>query len=436
MEFIESALALKQELDLLRPISLENEQRIMQKFRLDWNYHSNSLEGNSLTYGETKALILFGITAQGKPLKDHLEIAGHNEAVEWVMDIVKGSFPLTEAFVRQLHTLLLKEPYDVRAITAEGLPTTKRVEVGQYKKLPNHVLTATGEIFRFATPEETPSKMEELINWYREWEVKPDVNPIILASQFHYSFIRIHPFDDGNGRTARILMNFILMRFNFPPVVIKAADKVNYLAALQLADAGVMDPFIDYIAKNLVSSLELMIRGASGESIEDEDDLDKELELLSRRINNTDQEVEKTDEIVEVLFQTSLTPLFTKFIEDNKKFDRFYQKSRFSLIAGHTIVDPLEDLSRTLKEMSVSTFDQIHLRCHFEQFKNPLYGSFTHVTNITVTFQPTAYIVSSGAAKSLAKEYTKPLRSAEIREIVGKIMTDHKNLVAEMLNAK
>ena len=80
MGVIEQALALKGELDTLRPISKEQELKIMQKFRLDWNYHSNNLEGNSLTYGETKALILFGLTAQGKPLKDHIEIEGHNEA--------------------------------------------------------------------------------------------------------------------------------------------------------------------------------------------------------------------------------------------------------------------------------------------------------------------------------------------------------------------
>ena len=73
---------LKAELDSLRPLSTDDEQRIMQKFRLDWNYHSDHLEGNSLTYGETKALILFGITAQGKPLKNHFEITGHNNAIQ------------------------------------------------------------------------------------------------------------------------------------------------------------------------------------------------------------------------------------------------------------------------------------------------------------------------------------------------------------------
>ena len=111
MEEIKIALDLKESLDKLRPIDVEQENRIMQKFRLDWNYHSNHLEGNSLNYGETKALLLFGITAQGKPLKDHFEITGHNEAINWVTDMVKGERPLTENFIRELHKLLLKEPF-------------------------------------------------------------------------------------------------------------------------------------------------------------------------------------------------------------------------------------------------------------------------------------------------------------------------------------
>ena len=87
MEQIARALELKMELDSLRPIDQEREAIIMLKLRLDWDYHSNHLEGNSLTYGETKALILFGITAQGKPLHDHLEITGHDEAIKWVTGI-------------------------------------------------------------------------------------------------------------------------------------------------------------------------------------------------------------------------------------------------------------------------------------------------------------------------------------------------------------
>jgi Fic family protein len=286
MENLVKAIQLKEVLDQLRPIDKIQEKRILQKFRFDWNYHSNHLEGNSLTYGETKALLFHGITAQGKPLKDHFEITGHNEAIDWVLDMVKNTTPLTENFIRQLHQLLLKEPYEVDAITPDGKPTKRKIAVGTYKTMPNHVKTKTGEVFYFATPEETPAKMHDLLEWFREKAENNDVNPIILAAEFHYRFIRIHPFDDGNGRTARILMNFILMQFQYPPVIIKTEDKDNYFIAIQLADTGNIEAFVDYIAKNLVYSLEIMIAGANGESVEEDDDLDKEIQILEEKLKN------------------------------------------------------------------------------------------------------------------------------------------------------
>lgn len=310
MEPIEEAILLKNELDSIRPLSKEQEEIIMQKFRLDWNYNSNNLEGNSLTYGETKALLLHGITAQGKPLKDHFEITGHDEAIKWIEDLVKGDFPLTENFIRELHTLLLKSPYEVKAITPDGHPTTRRIAVGQYKTAPNHVKTKTGRIFRFATPEETPAKMHDLISWYRSESGKPDVNPIILATEFHYHFIRIHPFDDGNGRTARIIMNFILMKFGYPPVIIKTEDKENYFSALQQADGGEIEPFINYIAQNLIRSLQIMISGAHGENIEEDDDALKELALLKARLKK-----EKKTKSPALAYKTINT-----FIKDTKPF--------------------------------------------------------------------------------------------------------------------
>ena len=134
METLKRAEQLKAELDSLRPLDSEAEARIMQKFRLDWNYHSNNLEGNTLTYGETKALILFGITAQGKPLKDHFEITSHNEAINWVLNLVKGETELSEVFIRELHTLLLKEASYKEAATSDGRPTRRKIEVGKNKQ--------------------------------------------------------------------------------------------------------------------------------------------------------------------------------------------------------------------------------------------------------------------------------------------------------------
>jgi Fic family protein len=329
MNALEKAEQLKQELDSLRPLDAEAEARIMQKFRLDWNYHSNNLEGNSLTYGETKALILFGITAQGKPLKDHFEITGHNEAINWILEIIKDETPLNEKFIRELHTLLLKESSYKEAQTAEGNRTRRKIEVGKYKTQPNHVVTVTGETFYFATPEETPAKMHELIEWFRNEKEKQGVNPIILAALFHYRFIRIHPFDDGNGRTARILMNFILMQFGYPPAIIKTEDKENYFAVLRLADADQLEPFIEYIAQNLVRSLEIMIRGAKGDSIEEAEDLDKELALLERKFDVLGKKVEKikTIETVSLVIESSMIPLLKEFFRVCQKFEKFYIQS-------------------------------------------------------------------------------------------------------------
>jgi len=257
MEILEKVQKLKAQLDSLRPFDPEREARIWQKFRLEWNYHSNNIEGNSLTFGETKALILFGNTAQGKPLKDHFEITGHNEAINWVLDVVKGDTELTEVFIRELHTLILKEPYHIDAITSDGKAKRRKIEVGKYKTQPNHVITSTGETFYFATPEETPAKMQELIEWYRCEKGK---DAITLATEFHYRFVRIHPFDDGNGRVARILMNFILMKHGYPPVIIRTEDKENYYRVLTLADSDQMEPFVEYVATNLIQSLETIKR--------------------------------------------------------------------------------------------------------------------------------------------------------------------------------
>ena len=326
MTNLEKATLLFKELESLRPLVAEDEQRIMQKFRLDWNYHSNHLEGNQLTFGETKALLLHNITAQGKPLKDHVEMTGHNEAIQWIIEVIKEERPLTENFIRHLHELLLKEPYETAAITPDGQPTTKKVKIGEYKSTPNHVLTKTGEIFRFATPEETPAKMHDLVEWYNAEKTENGKNPIILAAEFHYRFVRIHPFDDGNGRLARMLMNFILMSFHYPPVVIKSEDKENYFSVLQLADSGQFEPFADYIAQNLVHSLELMISGAKGESIEEPDDLEKEITLLSNRVKSlgNKKKTPRNFDDVKRFYIESVGPLFDHYAAKMSIFEKFY----------------------------------------------------------------------------------------------------------------
>lgn len=267
-DLINKINSLKNEVDSYRPMNSEQEQKLMQKIRIDWNYHSNHIEGNTLTYGETKALILWGITAQGKPLKDHIEIRGHNMVVDYIMDILNGrEIELNESFVRQIHKEIIPEPYEMKAITNDGILVKRKITPGEYKKYPNHVITPTGEIFYFASPEETASKMFDLMSWYQDEIRKNNLHPLVFATKFHYKFVRIHPFDDGNGRVSRILMNIILMKFAFPPVIVQTELRDSYLNALQYADAEDFDKFVLFIGERLIESLELWIQAAKGEQI-------------------------------------------------------------------------------------------------------------------------------------------------------------------------
>ena len=435
MEIFEKIRPLKKELDDLRPIDKEQEDRIMQKFRLDWNYHSNHLEGNSLTYGETKALLLFNITAQGKPLKDHLEITGHNEAIDWVIEVVKEERPLTENFIRQLHTLLLKEPYEVDAITPDGKPTRKKVETGKYKTSPNHVRTNTGEIFRFATPEETPAKMHDLMEWYhskREANADTDTNPILLAAEFHYKFIRIHPFDDGNGRVARILMNLILMQHGYPPVIIKTEDKLNYFAVLRQADTGMLAPFIEYIAKNLLHSLEIMINGAKGENIEEPEDLDKEIALLEQKIKSAGNKIEitKSKEAILEIYDNTIVRLTDVFTKNCEKFDKFYLETFFYVyMDGKGIRQNKSDSVKSTRD-KVENISNIKISYEYNTFNRKGFEDSGHVSAIEIRFLKTKYLVKgSHYSLDFQKYYGEQLNDEETSELIKLEMKAHKEKI-------
>jgi len=427
MNFLTTAEQLKNELDTLRPLDKEAEARIMQKFRLDWNYHSNKLEGNSLTYGETKALILFGITARGKALDDHIELSDHNTVLERLIEVVKGEYPLTESFIRDIHKLLFTRvsELETKAVTPDGQSTKRKIAIGRYKTQPNHVITVTEETFYFATPEETPAKMQELIEWFRKEKEKPDVNPIILAALFHYRFIRIHPFDDGNGRVARILMNFILMQFGYPPVIIKTEDKENYYAVLRLADADELEPFVEYITENLIRSLEIMIRGAKGENIEEPEDLDKELALFERKIRTIGRkiEIQKSKAVISEVFNKSIAPLANSFFNEFRTFDKFYIQYHARIYidgkavlgeydnATHYAKQELDQIQINIQEIKISYFHN--------EFNQDGFGTFSYESRIIISFELTKYKIKNDDTTIIyEKLYSEQLSEEEIKEII------------------
>ena len=300
---IENIDRLKAELDALRPLPSDVVGRIEQKLRIESNYHSNAIEGNSLTLGETRSLILHGLTAHGKSMRDHLDIEGHDEAVKAIEDAVESKEELNEVFIRNLHRMLLREPYEIDAQTPDGRPTKRLITIGNYKTQPNNVRTSTGEIYYFTAPDQVKPAMSDLMDWYRKAESQGQ-HPIVIAATYHYRFVRIHPFDDGNGRMARLLMNMILIRHGYTVAIVPIQERNRYIESLEQADKSEdLTEFIGYVAGCCEYTLNLHLRAARGEDIEDAEDIDKEIALFVKKsTSNTIDAREYADEVLYPFF--------------------------------------------------------------------------------------------------------------------------------------
>lgn len=221
----------------LFPLQEKQAVLLRNKFTTEYNYNSNHIEGNTLTYGQTELLLLFGKVSGEGDLKDFVDMKASQVGVEMVKDAVSDtSIPLSQNFIRQLHKVLLREDYTVYRELPGGGQTSYTVHAGQYKTRPNSVITRYGDRFEYASPEETPSMMSDLVDWYNAAEKEGKLTPVELAALFHYRYIRIHPFEDGNGRIARLMANYIMARHGWPMIVIRNRKKAEYLEALHRAD--------------------------------------------------------------------------------------------------------------------------------------------------------------------------------------------------------
>ena len=223
--------------DALQPISEHQREMLSRRFSIDFNYNSNHIEGNTLTYGQTELLLLFGKVVGEAEVKDVQEMTASNVGLKMMTEEASlKSKPLTQNFIRTLHHMLLREDYTVYRSLPDGATTSYTIHAGQYKTRPNSVITRYGDRFEYASPEETPALMTDLVDWYNEEEKRGNLAPSELAALFHYRYIRIHPFEDGNGRIARLLVNFILARHDYPMIVVRSRKKNEYLEALHKSD--------------------------------------------------------------------------------------------------------------------------------------------------------------------------------------------------------
>lgn len=224
----------------IQPLSENDRNRLSRRFSVDFNYNSNHIEGNTLTYGQTELLLLFGKVIGEADVRDVHEMTASNVGLKMMNEeAAMKEMPLSQHFIRTLHKTLLREDYTVYRNLPGGQQTSYVIHAGQYKTRPNSVITRYGDRFDYAMPEETPSLMTDLVDWYNQEEKRGQLSPVELAALFHYRYIRIHPFEDGNGRIARLLVNFILSRHDYPMVVVRSRNKKAYLDALHRTDLEV-----------------------------------------------------------------------------------------------------------------------------------------------------------------------------------------------------
>ena len=228
---------LKLKLDSFRPLNPYIVKNLHEDLVLRWTYHSNAIEGNTLTLKETK-VALEGITIGGKTLREHFEAINHKDAILFMEDLAQKEDKLSEYSIKQIHSLILKNIDDEN----KGKYRTTNVIISGAEHKPPQSF-------------EVQSQMQEFIKKYNENITK--LHPIELASFVHIEFVKIHPFIDGNARTSRLLMNLELIKAGFPPVVIELEDRLEYYKALDIAHTeNDYKPFLELMKKVIEKSFE------------------------------------------------------------------------------------------------------------------------------------------------------------------------------------
>ncbi len=209
----------KEELSRLRPLPAEALKKITDALDIEYTYESNRIEGNTLTLQETALVVNEGVTISGKPMREHLEAINHAQAVEYIKEIAEGDTPIDQRLIKDLHGIVL-----------HGI---NRENAGKYRSVPVRI---SGSLHTPPQHYLIGEQMEAFITELRRRE-KAGEHPVLLAAYLHAELVRIHPFIDGNGRTARLLMNLYLLRQGYTLVALKGDNeqKLRYYTALEKA---------------------------------------------------------------------------------------------------------------------------------------------------------------------------------------------------------
>lgn len=219
-------------LDSYRPLPGNITQELKSRFEVRLTHHSTAIEGNTLTQSETQIVLEKGVTIGGKSVGEHLEVIGHRDALNWVLELASNAEPIHERAIRELHGLVM------RGQEGQNIGAFRGINV-----------MASGTEFRYPDHLQIPELMEEYLAW---WNFTPDVHPVLFASEAHLKFVTIHPFQDGNGRVGRLLLNLALLKNGYPIAVIQTHRRAEYIEALVQAQSGSRAELLDAIVGEAV----------------------------------------------------------------------------------------------------------------------------------------------------------------------------------------
>jgi Fic family protein len=395
--------------------------KINYKFRLEWNYTSNSMEGNSLTRKETRSVMVGNITVEGKPIKDVLEMKGHDEVVKDILKMGKGELNISESRIRNLH----------KAIVHDEDPE-KQNQIGVWKREPNYLFNYKNERFDFVAPEEVPGQMHRLMNWLNAQKEKlsrkdkDSLHPVMLAFQFHLRYITIHPFCDGNGRTARILTNIILITFGYPPVYIKESEKkvyYQYLADIQGYGGG-PDLFYEFMAGTLIRSQQLVLAAIEGKEIEEPDDWEKRLALLKKQLADRKEVKSKSVEAVLDIINNSVFPLMERLMAKLSEFDDLFaeKKMLFGGISSQRLIQSIEQAKLRLQERKDEHMSGVTFSYELNGFKKAGTNTFYASIELNWKFEDFNYLFfldHNDDSKAIVKLYDQNFSAHEVESFVS-----------------
>ena len=233
---------LKSELDSFRPFDDNTLKQLKEYYRILLTYTSNALEGNTLTESETKVVIEDGITIGGHPIREIQETIGHSKAYDLIYDLLQQNNGITENNILELHRLFYEQINPQSA--------------GKYR---DKKVIITGTTYEPPSPDELQGLVRNLLNQFNQ-NIKT-MHPVELAAWLHLNFVNIHPFIDGNGRTARLLTNLVLLRAGYAVIIIPPILRADYIETLKIAQTTQNEqPFFYFISEMVLESMKDYLR--------------------------------------------------------------------------------------------------------------------------------------------------------------------------------